>query len=62
MHNHDRFNASEKIEARQRTGESGIIIFGGGGGTGPGCLFWILISIILSVALTVIANLLFVVF
>lgn len=56
MGNHDGF------EARKRSGESGIIIFGGGRGSGPGCLFWILISVILSVALTVIANLLFVVF
>jgi hypothetical protein len=38
--------------------ESGIIVFGGGGGSrgclGGGCLFWI----VLSVALTVLVNLL----
>ncbi len=39
-----------------------IIVFGGGGGrrggcSGPGCLFWILISVALSVGLTVLVNL-----
>jgi hypothetical protein len=44
--------------------ETGIIVFGGGGGgrrggcLGGGCLFWIL----LSVALTVLVNLLLVLF
>jgi len=43
--------------------ESGIIVFGGGGGSrrgclGAGCLFWI----VLSVALTVLVNLLLVLF
>jgi len=43
--------------------ESGIIVFGGGGGgsrgcLGGGCLFWI----VLSVALTVLVNLLLVLF
>jgi hypothetical protein len=42
--------------------ESGIIVFGGGGGSrgclGGGCLFWIL----LSVALTVLVNLLLLLF
>jgi len=38
--------------------ESGIIVFGGGNGcSGRGCLFWILISIVLSVTLTVLLNL-----
>jgi hypothetical protein len=40
--------------------ESGIIVFGGGGGrgcAGRGCLFWIVLSIVLSVGLTVLANL-----
>lgn len=60
MDNQGRFEAPKQTEARERSGESGIIIFGGG--SGSGCLFWILISVILSVALTVIANLLFVVF
>lgn len=60
MDNHGRSKTPEETVARERSGEAGIIIFGGG--SGPGCLFWILISIILSVALTVIVNLLFVVF
>ena len=38
-----------------------IIVFGGGGRrggcSGTGCLFWILISIVLSVVVTVLANL-----
>src|SRR5215211_7803865 len=39
--------------------ESGIIVFGGGGRgcSGIGCLGWILISVVLSVVLTVLANL-----
>jgi len=39
-----------------------IIVFGGGGRrgcSGPGCLSWILISIVLSVVLTLLVNLLF---
>jgi hypothetical protein len=43
----------------------GIIVFGGGGGrgcAGRGCLFWIVISIVLSVALTVLANLILLLF
>jgi hypothetical protein len=35
--------------------ESGIIVFGGGGGRG--CLSWIVVSIVLSVILTILANL-----
>lgn len=63
MENHGRFKASKETGERELSGESGIIVFGGGGGgSGPGCLFWILISVILSVSLTVIANLLFMVF
>ena len=62
MNDYGRFEAPKVSETRERPGESGIIIFGGGGGSGPGCFFWLLISVILSVALTVIANLLFVVF
>jgi hypothetical protein len=38
-----------------------IIVFGGGGRgggcSGPGCLFWILISVVLSVGLTILVNL-----
>lgn len=62
MENQGRSKGPEETAARERSGEAGIIIFGGGGRSGPGCLFWIIISIILSVTLTVIANLLFVVF
>jgi hypothetical protein len=47
---------------RDRLGEqSGIIVFGGGGGrgcAGRGCLFWI----VLSMALTVLANLVLLLF
>jgi hypothetical protein len=40
--------------------ESGIVVFGGGGRgcSGVGCLGWLLISVVLSVVLTVLANLL----
>ena len=40
--------------------ESGIIVFGGGGGrgcVGRGCLFWIVASIVFSVTLTILVNL-----
>ena len=51
---------------RQRLGdESGIIVFGGGGGrgcAGRGCLFWIVVSVVLSVTLTVLANLVLLLF
>ena len=44
-----------------------IIVFGGGGGgrrgcAGRGCLFWIVASIVLSVSLTILANLVLVLF
>lgn len=45
--------------------QSGIIVFGGGGSrgcAGKGCLFWIVLSIILSVTLTVLANLVLLLF
>jgi hypothetical protein len=61
MENYGSLKASRETASRERSGESEIIVFGGGG-SGPGCLFWILISIVLSVTLTVIANLLFIVF
>ncbi len=49
---------SRSREEERRTGEAGFIIIGGGGrGFGKGCLFWILVSIVLSVTLTVLANL-----
>jgi hypothetical protein len=48
---------NDRVRLRPRD-ESGIIVFGGGGGSrgclGGGCLFWIL----LSVALTVLVNIL----
>ena len=41
-----------------------IIVFGGGGGrrggcSRMGCLFWILISVVLSVGLTILVNLIY---
>lgn len=62
MEDYGRTSVTDETKARHLSGEAGIIIFGGGGGSGPGCLFWIIISVILSVTLTLIANLLFVVF
>lgn len=50
---------------RHRFGdESGIIVFGGGGRgcASRGCLFWIVASIVLSVTLTVLANLILLLF
>lgn len=46
---------------RRASDESGIIVFGGGNGcAGRGCLFWILVSVVASVVLTVLANAVFV--
>ena len=45
--------------------ESGIIVFGGGGGrgcAGRGCLFWIVASVVLSVTLTIVVNLILLLF
>ncbi len=45
--------------------ESGIIVFGGGEGrgcAGRGCLFWIVVSVVLSVTLTILANLVLLLF
>jgi hypothetical protein len=45
--------------------ESGIIVFGGGGGSGcagRGCLFWIVASVVLSVTLTILVNLVLLLF
>ena len=46
--------------------ESGIIVFGGGGSgrgcAGRGCLFWIVVSIVLSVTLTILVNLVLLLF
>ena len=55
-------NGRNEQEDRLHPGdESGIIVFGGGGGRGclgGGCLFWIVIS----VALTILVNLFLVLF
>lgn len=54
----DRRNGGEQ---RLQDGEDGIIVFGGGNGcAGRGCLFWVLVSLVLSVGLTVLVNLLLV--
>ncbi len=46
-----------------RADESGIIVVGGGRScAGRGCLFWIVVSVVLSVALTVFANLVLLLF
>lgn len=44
--------------------ESGIIVFGTGGRgcSGRGCLFWIIVSVVLSVGLTVLVNLILLLF
>ena len=43
--------------------ESGIIVFGGGRGcAGRGCLFWIVVSVVLSVALNIFVNLVLLLF
>ncbi|HZY64598.1 MAG: hypothetical protein M3N10_08885 [Actinomycetota bacterium] len=46
--------------------QSGIIVFGGGGGgrgcSGRGCLFWIVLSVVLSVGLTILVNLILLLF
>lgn len=51
-------------EGEDWSGESGIIVFGGGGRgcSGRGCLFWIVVSVILSVGLTVLVNLVLLLF
>ena len=55
MSDEDRTGRQEELG-----GESGIVVFGGGGRgcSGVGCLGWILISVVLSVVLTALANLL----
>ena len=48
---------------RGPSGEAGIVVFGGGNGcAGRGCLFWILISVALSVGLTLLVNLVLLLF
>ncbi len=39
--------------------EAGIIVVGGRGCLGRGCLFWLLVSLVLSVILTVLVDLFF---
>ena len=54
----DRLSNEGKRDGRENLGgEPGIIVFGGGSGcSGRGCMFWLLVSAVLSVALTVLAN------
>ena len=59
--------SNDEERNRHRFGdESGIIVFGGGGSgrgcAGRGCLFWIVVSVVLSVTLTVLANLVLLLF
>lgn len=59
-HNGQKVGGSEGVD---RSGESGIIVFGGGRGcSGRGCLFWIVVSIALSVTLTILVNLILLLF
>lgn len=52
-----------RLVGRRPSGESGVVVFGGGSGcAGRGCLFWILASLVASVVLTALANLVFVLF
>ncbi len=65
--NEDKFDerASGVTPGRREFGdESGIIVFDGGGRgcAGRGCLFWIVISIVLSVSLTILVNLILLLF
>ena len=54
-----RENNRQDAEETDPTGdESGIIVFGGGSGcSGRGCPFWIIVSVVLSVTLTLLLNL-----
>ncbi len=54
-----RENNRQDAEETGPTGdESGIIVLGGGSGcSGRGCLFWIIVSVVLSVTLTLLLNL-----
>jgi hypothetical protein len=58
-------NASRQGERNRPRDQASIIVFGGGGGTGcagRGCLFWIVVSVVLSVTLTILANLVLLLF
>ena len=52
-------NTNGRDEHSRSGDESGITVFGGGGRgcAGRGCLFWIVASIVLSVTLTILVNL-----
>ncbi|WP_119066776.1 hypothetical protein [Rubrobacter indicoceani] len=54
----------QATEGERRPGEAGFIFVGGGGNgcAGRGCLFWIVLSIVASVLLTVGVNLVLAVF
>lgn len=66
MSNMDERNGHEVDggEGEDRSGEAGIIVFGGGGRgcSTRGCLFWIVASVILSVVLTILVNLIILLF
>ena len=52
-----------RADERRLGDESGIIVFGGGNGcAGRGCLFWVVLSIVLSVGLTILVNLILLLF
>ncbi len=51
-------NRQDQEETDPAGDGSGIIVFGGGSGcSGRGCLFWIIVSVVLSVTLTLLLNL-----
>ena len=64
MKNTSERNGDGVGEGEDRSGESGIIVFGGGGRgcSARGCLFWIVVSIVLSVGLTILVNLILLLF
>lgn len=54
---------SRESSGRGPRDESGIIVFGGGNGcAGRGCLFWIVVSVLASVVLTILVNLVLLLF
>lgn len=65
MSNTDGQNGQDRLSRRRDLREeSGIIVYGGGGSgcAGRGCLFWIVLSVVLSVTLTVLVNLVLLLF